>query len=181
MAWRPKIATSLPTCAQTSRSLPNSKLIRQNRECFDKKDIPFREPSKQESQANGAHVYMAMHMGKGAGCKRQIASAEERRGEADSGSLPELIMCLISMLQENALDQVSQLDKTTDLVSLCLRVRKSDAGRRRLFVVISQASFTGKSFFLLQRNTSFPFLQRNTSSPFVRETHLLFFCRDHYE
>ena len=91
-----------------------------DRECFDKKDIPFRELSKQESQVNGAHVYMAMHMGKGAGCKRQIASAEERRGEAGSGSLLELRMCLISMLQENALDQVSQLDKTTNFVSLCL-------------------------------------------------------------
>ena len=47
------------------------------------------------------------------------------------------------MLQENALDQVSKLDKTTDLVSLCLRVRKSNAVRRRLFVVISQASLDG--------------------------------------
>ena len=98
-----------------------------DRECLGKKDIPFRELSKQERQVNGAHVYMAMHMGKVAGCKRRIASAEERRGEAGSGSLLELRMCLISMLQENALDQVSQLDKTTDLVSLCLRVRKSDA------------------------------------------------------
>ena len=81
---------------------------------------------------------MAMHMGKGAGCKRQIASAEERRGEAGSGLLLELRMCLISMLQENALDQVSQLDKTTDFVSLCLRVRKSDADRQ----VIRSSSVT---------------------------------------
>ncbi len=114
-----------------------------DRECLGKKDIPFRELSKQECQANGAHVHMAMHMGKGAGCKRQIASAEERRGEAGSGSLLERRLTLISMLQENALDQVSKLDKTTDLVSLCLRVRKSDAVRRRLFVVISQASLDG--------------------------------------